>query len=397
VALEDLQYEFNLDDEINKITSLAAAPLTPQSKTVSTADAANRIGQFGAASLSFDAEGQTTSKTDASGTTAYQWDARGRLAQTTLPSGQVVGYGYDVLGRRGSRAANGVTTTFQYDGADVVIDREIGGSTYDYLNGARIDDKLRQTGGSFGTLYFLQDHLSSTEGLASASGGLVEPPQQYEAFGVSVGSMRTRYGYTGRERDELSGLMHYRARWYDPQQGRFLGEDPIGFYDGPNRYVYVRNNPVAFVDPEGMQGWHPGNFNSTELVDRTRDADRRRRYGHNRFPGEVNSFMRHCTISCETDMAWRLRADARLFGIGNEIQGFIWHDLFRLPSRLSGETPWAFQLDDLSANESGFSCADKVRSGECSSCVECCEKEREEGQCKREKRNRRPRRTRFYY
>jgi RHS repeat-associated protein len=248
---EDFQYEYNLDDEITKITSLASAPLTPQSKTATTADAANRVPQFGTASYSFNQEGQTTAKTDVSGTTGYQWDARGRLTQASLPSGQAVNYGYDALGRRINRVANGLTTTFQYDAADVVVDRVSDGSAYDYINGLDIDDKLRQSGGSWGTMNFLQDHLGNTVGLVGISGGLVESNQQYDVFGSSAGSARARYGYTGRERDELSGLMHYRARWYDSQQGRFISEDPIGFAGGTNLFVYVANNPVSYVDPSG--------------------------------------------------------------------------------------------------------------------------------------------------
>jgi RHS repeat-associated protein len=254
VTLEDLQYEFNLDDEINKITSLASAPLTPQSKTASAADAANRIGQFGTASFGFDVEGQTTSKTDTSGTTIYQWDARGRLVQAVLQNGSTVSYGYDVLGRRVSRAASGNVTTFQYDGKDIVIDRPSGGSAIDYLIGPDIDDSLRQSGGTSGTLYYLRDHLMSTNVLTGTGGALVEQ-RQYEAFGESVVSPYTRYGYTGRERDNLTGLVYYRARWNDTQQGRFLSEDPIGLEAGLNLFVYAENSPVIFTDPSGLDVW----------------------------------------------------------------------------------------------------------------------------------------------
>lgn len=254
-TLEDLQYEFNLDNEISKVTSLASAPLTPQSKTATAADAANRIGQSGTANYSFNQEGQTTAKTDASGTTGYQWDARGRLTRATLPSGQTLDYGYDATGRRVSSSVNGAATTYQYDGMDVVIDRS-NGSAVDYLNGLGIDDKLRQSDATWGTMYFLQDHLGSTLGLTNAGGGLVEALQQYDAFGAGSGSARTRYGFTGRERDVATGLMHYRARWYDSQQGRFLSEDPIGLAGGDaNLYAYVYNSPSNLFDPIGLQGW----------------------------------------------------------------------------------------------------------------------------------------------
>jgi uncharacterized protein RhaS with RHS repeats len=72
---------------------------------------------------------------------------------------------------------------------------------------------------------YLQDHLGSTTALTGSSGTLIAQ-QQYEVFGINAGSVKGRYRYTGREQDELIGLTHYRERWYDPQQGRFLSEDP---------------------------------------------------------------------------------------------------------------------------------------------------------------------------
>jgi hypothetical protein len=48
--------------------------------------------------------------------------------------------------------------------------------------------------------------------------------------------------------------MFYRARWCDPQQGRFASDDPIGFRGGVNRYSYVTGNPLKFIDPSGTQG-----------------------------------------------------------------------------------------------------------------------------------------------
>lgn len=46
---------------------------------------------------------------------------------------------------------------------------------------------------------------------------------------------------------------YYRARYYDPQSGRFLSEDPIHFRAGVNFYPYVYDNPVKFRDPSGKE------------------------------------------------------------------------------------------------------------------------------------------------
>lgn len=105
----------------------------------------------------------------------------------------------------------------------------------------------------WGKLYFATDHLNSTRALTDAGGNVVET-EQYDAFGGGAGSQLTHYGYTGRERDADTGLYYYRARWYDPQLGRFISKDPIGFKGGDiNLYAYVGNNPVTYTDPKGLE------------------------------------------------------------------------------------------------------------------------------------------------
>lgn len=56
--------------------------------------------------------------------------------------------------------------------------------------------------------------------------------------------------FAGKELDTDTGLYYYNARWYDPQLGRFITEDPIR--DGVNWFVYVNNNPLKFIDPSGL-------------------------------------------------------------------------------------------------------------------------------------------------
>ena len=59
------------------------------------------------------------------------------------------------------------------------------------------------------------------------------------------------YTYTGREWDKETGLYYYRARYYDPMEGRFVRKDPIGFEGGINLYNYVESNPINYTDPSG--------------------------------------------------------------------------------------------------------------------------------------------------
>jgi RHS repeat-associated protein len=120
------------------------------------------------------------------------------------------------------------------------------------LNGPGIDNHLRQTNSISSVSYFLTDHVGTTTALTDATANIVEH-LAYDSFGNSTGSARTRYGYNGRERDPDTRVLHYRAHFYDPQVGRFLGEDPIGLVGGFNLYEYAYDNPLRFVDPTGTQ------------------------------------------------------------------------------------------------------------------------------------------------
>ncbi len=144
------------------------------------------------------------------------------------------------------------------------------------------------------------------------SNGVVNETASYDSFGNKITSnLTTRYQYTGREYDEYTGLMFYRARFYDPQIGRFISEDPIGFRGGINWYSYVNNNPIRHRDPSGLIGLYaypdgtPSNpHNIIEYYDAYNDIHYRRVWGHQRYPGEENSAMRHCVVSCESGSLW---------------------------------------------------------------------------------------------
>ena len=63
--------------------------------------------------------------------------------------------------------------------------------------------------------------------------------------------MLLTFDEAGREPD-ATGLVHYRARYYDPAIGRFTQRDPLGFIDGVNRCAYALNDPVNRRDPIGQ-------------------------------------------------------------------------------------------------------------------------------------------------
>lgn len=108
----------------------------------------------------------------------------------------------------------------------------------------------------------LNSYLYEADGLGSITSltnttGAVSQAYNYDSFGkttvLTPNSIGDSFRYTAREFDSETGLYYYRARYYLPELGRFLSEDPIGFDQGPNLYKYVGNNPATFVDPSGMQ------------------------------------------------------------------------------------------------------------------------------------------------
>ncbi len=102
--------------------------------------------------------------------------------------------------------------------------------------------------------YYLADGPGNVVGLLDASGTLVNE-YHYSAWGeaeVEREEVAQPYHFTGREWDAEAGLYQYRARWYDPELGRFLSEDPIGLAGGINGYAYAENDPVNHNDPSGL-------------------------------------------------------------------------------------------------------------------------------------------------
>ena len=110
--------------------------------------------------------------------------------------------------------------------------------------------------GTFDQAYtYHADHLGSIRFITDSVGNIANS-YEYDSYGrpgFSVELIAQPFRYTGREYDEATELYHYRARQYDPETGKFLQEDPIGFAGGDlNLQRYVGNNPLTYTDPSGL-------------------------------------------------------------------------------------------------------------------------------------------------
>ncbi len=218
---------------------------------------ANELLTLKTTTYGYDAKGNRTSKTEASGSTTYSYDDENRLVRVEIPGSPalVITYTYDPFGRRIEKNVNGTITRYLYDQEDILLEYNGAGSiAARYLHGPGIDEPLAME--KDGQMYYYQaDGLGSVIALADSTGGIAQT-YRYDAFGSLVSdapAIVQPYTYTARELDPETGLYYYRARHYDPKAGRFLQRDPIGFAGGDaNLYAYVGNNPITGVDPSGL-------------------------------------------------------------------------------------------------------------------------------------------------
>jgi RHS repeat-associated protein len=107
------------------------------------------------------------------------------------------------------------------------------------------------------TTYYHNDALGSVVA-ASSETGQVLWRKHYAPFGEQLDApppTSDRTAYTGKQHDDVIGLTYFGGRNFDPELGRFVSVDPVGFVDDNtmsfNRYLYVNNNPYKYVDPDG--------------------------------------------------------------------------------------------------------------------------------------------------
>jgi len=109
--------------------------------------------------------------------------------------------------------------------------------------------------------YYFVDHLGTARVVASATGTILDDSDFYPFGGerAVVASSGNNYKFTAKERDSESSLDYFGVRYYSSTIGRFLSSDPLGMSArllNPqtwNLYAYVLNNPIKFLDPDGLE------------------------------------------------------------------------------------------------------------------------------------------------
>lgn len=215
----------------------------------------------------YDASGDTLSKSSPIGTTLYKWDYDHRMisVDTNNDGTPDMQYAYDPNGIRVSQTTNGQLTRYLIDTIQaypqVVLEYTTAGAITSYVYGLNL---ISQTAASTISHWYLGDGLGSTRILTDQSGTPANT-YVYDAFGrviLQTGSIPNTYLFAGQQRDAITGLDYLRARYMNVGTGRFVGQDrypeSTRIPASINRYVYAMNEPVTRIDPSG-------NFSLAEL------------------------------------------------------------------------------------------------------------------------------------
>jgi RHS repeat-associated protein len=209
----------------------------------------------------YDANGSMVAKYDGAGVKllGITYDQR-RLASAMVPVdvSDSASFKYDANFYRVEKQTSQLTDKYLLEGEHLE-------ATYNkndelkakFLRGAVIDEVItsfeKNENGLLSSHTYHHDQVNSVIATTDHNGS-----PEYAVYAGPFGEQHTAQNfrskplqYTGRPLDGETGLYYYRARYYDPEIGRFISEDPIGFAGGINFYAYVGNNPLVYNDPTG--------------------------------------------------------------------------------------------------------------------------------------------------
>src|SRR6266478_1302423 len=181
----------------------------------------------------------------------YTYDAENHIVNYLSAA-----YTYDGNGLRVKKVVGSTNTVYVFSGSKVIAeydnDAAVGSPSREYIySGSSILAKID----SSGTKYYHQDHLSNR--LVTDSSGNTVAQMGHFPFGESwYNATNDKLLFTSYERDSETDNDYAQARYNISRLGRFSSSDPLaGSMADPqtlNRYAYVRNDTLSFVDPSGM-------------------------------------------------------------------------------------------------------------------------------------------------
>ncbi|HTJ98363.1 MAG TPA: RHS repeat-associated core domain-containing protein [Bordetella sp.] len=240
---------WNYDLAGNRTTSTAGTGTTPY-----VVNELDQYPQVGSAARRYDGNGNLIEDEGWS----YVYDFRNQLVSATRKSdSRGIERYYDWLGRLYAERQAGTLRLFLRDGQEPIEEYEAGQLTRSTVwDPLRSDALIVSSGGRDN--FLMCDASHSVRYLFDKAGK--RNFYVYDPFGVLLRAMTPAddnpFRYAGKRSIDETGKLDFVFRAYDPATGRFLQRDPKGQTDGPNFYVFVRNNPLAFSDPLGLESRH---------------------------------------------------------------------------------------------------------------------------------------------
>jgi RHS repeat-associated protein len=251
-------------DVLNRLVTAAGGySLTAASQSYAYTSGTNQLstvtdGSTTVHQFAYSATGNVTQDNRAGTVFNIGYNQADRLATVQQGTSPVASYGYDAFGQRLLKSLPGspaTITLYQYDqfghqieDSDISTGSPSPHADYIYLG----DQPIGLVLGS--ALYYYHDDRLGTPQLATNGSGAVQWSGNYEPFGgVSIsGSITQNLRLPGQYADAETGWYNNGFRTYASDIGRYIEADPAGVRAGTNTYAYVRNNPVRWLDPEGL-------------------------------------------------------------------------------------------------------------------------------------------------
>src|ERR1043166_2064490 len=235
----------------------ALSPILPNQTNSYAYDSDNRLTALDGQVVTRNSNGDLTGI----GTNSFAYDFEDRLPQFAVSNASRT-CGYDGLGNRLARTVNGQTRGFVLDrmGAptQILLETDTNNAPVAYcVYGLGLAQRI-SSDGAVATYHF--NIQGSTVALTDSVGDVTDS-YAYDSFGVLAnanGNSPQPFRYLGRYGiiDDSTGLLYARARYFNPQLGRFLTNDPVTGKDSDNqslnRYVYALNNPLRLIDVSGL-------------------------------------------------------------------------------------------------------------------------------------------------